>query len=165
MAVPPIITALVGTEALGLPCILRQRLLALFTPPDIVMLPPMYKHLQCRDLDAQLRRYFLVLLARRPHVQNRSFLFFRHRKNLLSPGSRERKQKGTFSYTVSAYITANSGFEFIKAFSLAVCFSDSEAAPFAPPAVLVYSPIEQSLYLHPNADDSKPIQCHNNSFH
>jgi len=55
MAVPPVIAAFVRTEALGLPRILRQRLPALFALPDIVMLLPMHKDLQRRDLDAQLR--------------------------------------------------------------------------------------------------------------
>ena len=38
MIVPPVITAFVRTESLGLPNILRQHLLALFALPDIVMI-------------------------------------------------------------------------------------------------------------------------------
>ena len=55
--------------------------------------------------------FLLALLACRPHVQNRSFLFLRHRKNLLSPGSRERSQKGTFSI-LSVSIMADQSFMF-----------------------------------------------------
>ena len=40
--------------------------------------------------------FLLALLACRPHIQNRSLLFLCHLKYPLSPGSRERRQKGTF---------------------------------------------------------------------
>ena len=47
-------TAFVRTESLGLSRIFRQHLFALYAPLDVVMLLPMHKHLQCRDVDAQL---------------------------------------------------------------------------------------------------------------
>ena len=47
-------TAFVRTESLGLSRIFRQHLFALYVLLDVVMLLPMHKHLQCRDVDAQL---------------------------------------------------------------------------------------------------------------
>ena len=80
MLFPPGVFAFYEAEALACSGFFWQPFPTRCAFPGTRLFLPMHKYLQCRYLNAQLRRYFLVLFACRPHVQNRSLLFLRHRK-------------------------------------------------------------------------------------